>query len=228
MAANINAIGMLMIAAATAFLLIRFREEPKGILPIAKAGILTLVAVSVMMSFSAHLCGAGQPTRQCFPTAVCLFLVLVFVHRRPVRGWAAVGILLLGFFLCQQFTSLVHTDTYTGNPGWAKWTCTVHRKWYLQFLRSSLTEVTKMCETAYPEGWLSESGVTALIPDVPEDLLRSRSVEVFHFWHTWMTGLHGSCYGHAEVWYPGGKLDDAIRKLEFRERHNASSDGRIR
>lgn len=85
-----------------------------------------------------------------------------------------------------------------------------------------------MCETAYPEGWLSESGAMALIPEVPEDLLRSRSVEVLPFWHTWMTGLHGSRYGHAEVWCPGGKLDDAIRMLEFRERHNASSDGRIR
>jgi hypothetical protein len=46
----------------------------------------------------------------------------------------------------------------------------------------------------------------------------SKNAEAFPLWHTWFTGLYGKRVTNVYLWYPGGKLDDAIGKLEYRPR----------
>ncbi|MHB9132438.1 MAG: hypothetical protein ACYDBB_15315 [Armatimonadota bacterium] len=76
-------------------------------------------------------------------------------------------------------------------------------------------------EMSFPPGWVSESSGKALL---------SRSTRIAHpvryvddsvptmLWHTPLTGMHGWRTTTYELWYPGGKLKDAIGKIDYRER----------
>jgi hypothetical protein len=81
-----------------------------------------------------------------------------------------------------------------------------------------LSYVAREDNYSYPAGWLAE---TELGRELHKDDLRytkCQSVEIHALWHSPLTGLYGKTYHELFLWYPGGRLKDGLKRLEFRPR----------
>jgi len=153
MAGDINAIGILIVPVATAFLVVRFGRLEKDPVRFVKDILLALLLGLFGRFFlAAHLCLAGRAVAQWFVPSVSLALIVVFVHEKPLRWWALGASLAITLFLTEQFSHLVHTDNYTGNPQGLRSHTEFMRKQTIRMMKNELSDAAETDSTSYPEG----------------------------------------------------------------------------
>jgi len=218
MAGNINAIGILITILLTVLLILKFGKKPNKRIRFYW-GILWACLVAVLAAAtSTHLCTAGQPVFQWLIPCISLGCILTLIEPKKIRRVASAIIIISTFLLSQQYISLVHTNTYTGNPQGVKKFKDIKLQHSLQAIKEILSEEAKTNNLIYPQGWLSKSEIKELIPESERRCLEDDSLETYCFWHTVFTQLYGKNHKKIEMWYPGGLLKESVDRLEFREK----------
>ena len=213
MLGNINALGISLVILSTPLYLWRFGERPQiRNLFYAVAGFLGLCIPLALIS--AHHCNNGNAVNQWLIPGVCLFLCLLFSNTRS-RQLLLYGIFIAaGLLLTIEFSALVHTESYTGNPDANR-----YKKLHQEIVSSSLKYEPSLGNNYYPEGWLQDVMDISKIP-YHEKMTdpKWRATVIFKFWHTPLTGLYGKTKGkRLAVWYPGGVLSETADKIQIRE-----------
>jgi hypothetical protein len=134
------------------------------------------------------------------------------------RRWRyalSAGALLATLGLSCQFTSLVHTRNWTGNPASSGPTGVE-----VSSLLASLYDVSppaKFAANSYPSGWLPDLPIWDTLPESfrEVDLWRSDAEPT---WHTWLTGLYSQSYVRQDLWYPGGPVAEVWARIDVRDR----------
>ena len=74
-------------------------------------GVLAgLVSAAVMVTFSMHMCGKGQPLFQWALPAFCIAAAVLFIGKPLWRRSLAIIAFILGFVLSLQFASVDHLE----------------------------------------------------------------------------------------------------------------------
>jgi hypothetical protein len=225
MAGNLNALGLLLVILLTGAVLMRhgtltgsLRRTPRAL------GIVFSIIIFAgifMVSWKNEASGSHQ----FLISLLCLTLLLVFAQPSELRTTAALAAGLATFFLSFNADSLVGTSyterprwAYTGNPRWARATSHSTARHHLREVRSLLAPVAEDDNREYRAGWLSDSEFRRVLPSFYMPYTKARSVEIRSFWHTPLTGLYGRTYHELSLWYPGGRLKDGLKRLEFKPR----------
>jgi hypothetical protein len=144
---------------------------------------------------------------------LCVIATLILVDNTSLRRTWTTALAIVMFVLTRFYTALVHTPEYIGVPIY--WMPT-DSPFCLE--DKILKQVIVDDAADYSEGWLRDSELIhnpMLIP------MLSHQISTHHisrFWHTWLTGLYSIRTTTCELWYPGGKLRDAIDQIEYRIR----------
>ncbi|MHB9023218.1 MAG: hypothetical protein ACYC7E_03460 [Armatimonadota bacterium] len=210
---SIVAFGLILTVAVAAFTLHRHRKHPdvvKFCFTVLVFWALLMIVVCPPLYFKSV--GGQCIVRMVLISSCCFALTFVGVSSRrtslvvPVFSYAVMISLII------YANMLIHGGGYTtiSRP----FEHTGRYRTSQRFLKVYLGEVAKTDARSYPPGWLS---------GMPFDKGFS-SAYVHHrgiprpYWHSWLTGLYGADARQFELWYPGGKIKDAIGKIEFRPR----------
>ncbi|NQT84961.1 hypothetical protein HQ563_18245 [bacterium] len=234
MAGDINAIGILIVPVATAFLVVKFGRLPRHPRVVLIAIVLPFVVADVsvnLASMRALDLRERSPDPQCLVPCICLGLIMMFVRPTCTRLWAAIGAIAAAFALSHHYLELVDTDEYTGDPFRVLSRNDALERLKLRVLGEILSDLPHPDTTSYPEGWLSESRIATLhLRQHPKTLtiyqeeyvvdFAIKSYDVLRLWHTSITSLYRTKPKTLEIWYPGGAIKNSIDRLEFRERES--------
>jgi len=221
-----NALGLLAIIAVTIYLLVRYGRwphEPSVYATSAAASVGVLVALAIP---TLEMGIGGEPYRQAIIPAGCYFLLTVFLRdpnnlpraRQVQRAYRASCwfIIPLSLFLSLDFIALRDSKRYTGDPGAIAGALKATQAAKLRAACGLLEADTSLQQTTFPPGWLDERLKQNFRGN--ERYLHGESAEFHSHWHTWLTGLYGETRYPTEIWYPGGKLTDALPQIEYRLR----------
>jgi hypothetical protein len=229
---NLNALGLILVILLTGVALARYGTLTGSL---RRAPLAVGIAFGVMVLASCLttvLYYEANASHQLLIPVVCLALLLAFTQPSRLRAIAALAVTLSTFLWSFHAITLVGPDSpYTGSPMWARRACRATVRAHLREIRSWLSAVAEGDNREYPAGWLVE---TELGREIPADYLhytKAPSVEIQPFWHSALTGLYGKTYRGLSLWYPGGRVREGLRRLEFRprparERNEIQSQGK--
>lgn len=227
MEGNLHAFGLILVVAVTLFALISYPAKPAGLAQIVIALLAGGGLMIVCQIAGTHMCDAGQPFLQYIIPGTCLILLRSLTrHRcRPARiiAWC---LCLAAFILTFHYDDLVHGQHYTGNPARVGHYLQVEQRSNIQQVEASLIMISQDYHDSkhYPASWMDQFPQQQLIAKElgnSESLSRnykSQRAVAFPLWHSRFTGLYGKTMTDVYLWYSGGKLEDAMGKLEYRPR----------
>lgn len=166
-----------------------------------------------------HKCDAGDPLWQWVVGAASAASVMLFVKPVWLRVPGALLVGATGVVLSFHMVELIHSSGLTGSGDDIRW---MHTSSLTGQIKSSVDEMeswSREDEREYPAGWVHEFGTPVPFTPDPRTGMLGSKVEYVPLWHTWLTGIRAyrvdeRFYG---VWFPGGKLRDAIPGMEVRE-----------
>jgi hypothetical protein len=222
---DLNAFGLLLVILLTGAVLMR-RGTLTGSLRRTPAALgIAFSMIIIAMIFLASWQNEVSDSHQFLIPLVCLVLLLTFTQPSELRTTAGFAVGLAAFLLSIHSISLAGTSyterprwVYTGNPMWARETSHSTARRDLREVRSWLADVAEDDTREYRAGWLADSAFSRKLPADYLRFTKARSVEIHSFWHTPLTGLYGRTYHELSLWYPGGRLKDGLKRLEFRPR----------
>ena len=231
MEGTLHAFGFILIFVLTLFALVRYFRRPANAMQVFVAVLIGLLLISLHVIAGKQLVYATVlfvelPPVQSLMPGIAIALLGIFTTRphRTVRvtAWIifAVSLLLAGHFVWQ-----VGTQRYTESPS----SFTQRLQDQHQHELDNLNEALSHIQGYYPQktfsaSWLDRSVVfTRLMDEImswpcPPPTIIHHDATFTTYWHTWFTGLYGVHEVPIAVWYPGGKINDAIGKLEYRPR----------
>jgi hypothetical protein len=226
MAADLNALGLMLVLLLTGVVLIRYGAWPESLWRIAggaaAAFLLMFLAIwfgVIFLALPSVLYYDANNSHQALIPSMCLALVLIFTKPNRVCRIVALAIALSAFVLSFHFACLVGLDaSYSGSPDWTRRNCRSVTLSHLRTIRLMFSYVAQEYNDSYPAGWLAE---TELGRELHQDDLRytkSQSVEIHTLWHSPLTGLYCKTYRELSLWYPGGRLREGLQRMEFRPR----------
>jgi hypothetical protein len=85
------------------------------------------------------------------------------------------------------------------------------------------TAASRGADRSYPAGWLVRRVPAAAAWNTLWIARRQacHRATLTPLWHTWLTGLHHIEMSRVDLWYPGGPLRHAARRIVWRERPEA-------
>jgi len=224
MAGTLNALGLLFVIGITIAALRRHGRVPRQFRSVLFGLLLAILSMFIASVFSTHMCKAGSPVMQLLIPAICFVICYAAVDTQ--YRWELPVLFLAPLVLGFHFSVLVHQEGYSGNPRGANRTIrfiqqddTTQLKQYCEFV---LKEKPALGDRRYPPGLLASSGAWQVLGgEVTDEKLRqhylaSKGIHTYRLWHTWLTGIYGARRYTAHAWYPGGKLKDAVPRLEYR------------
>jgi hypothetical protein len=173
------------------------------------AGLLMALVCAVS---GMHRCLNGAPFLQWLIPAACATAVLVLVRSRWIRFSMVTLYFVVSIWLCQDYAHLVHTPDYHGNSAILE----RQREQTLFGVKQGIRNKAAKDMTAYPAGWMHEAPLLTLV-DADSFFLAELAADS-PLWHSWLTGLYELRQGG--IWYPGGRLSEAVDKIEYRERES--------
>lgn len=175
------------------------------------------------------MCNAGNPVTQLIIPCTCFAICYAAFEEPHTPRWILFVLFFTPLALGFHYTIIVHSEGYTGNPR------SINRA-IRSLQRSNLQQIKLYYDYAfqdrpavlssnYPPGPLAASGAWQVLVDriadseekeKVDDLLTSKEYHTHWLWHTWLTGIYGVSSRPLKLWYPGGKLKDAVQQLEYR------------
>jgi hypothetical protein len=155
-----------------------------------------------------HKCDLGQPFMQWVVPGACMTAVLVCVRNRWIRFTAVALFFAASTWLCQDFAHRVHTD-YAGNLAKIE----RDQKGMLHAAREHIRNKATGDARIYPAGWMNEAPFIGLLDGI--DHANVDPACATPLWHSWLTGLYA--LHEVRLWYPGGRLSEAVDRIEYRE-----------
>jgi hypothetical protein len=225
---DLNALGLLLVILLTGAVLVRHGTRTGSLrrapLAIVAAFVVMVLAAILVIGFDDEM----DPSHQLLIAAVCLALLLAYTRPGEVRTIAALGVAASTFVLSMQIPQLVgrpvypyaSSPTYTASPRWSRKIVQRNSRSQLHEVRSWLDPVAEDDNHEYPAGWLAESPLRQFFPPSESQITRSEAVEFHPFWHSSLTGLYARRYHELDMWYPGGRLKEGLKRLEFRPRQH--------
>lgn len=218
-----------MIMLMTLLAVLRYFNKPvNGARPFIAVvtGVLVfaiLIGINQLLVYGSVL-SARQPIIQSIIPAVAITLIGTYTPRphRAARviAWSIFGIALA---LIGHFVWLTETPCYTENPQFVS----AHLKYSQRSTLDHIDDALEYVADYYPRksfspGWIEQAsfyprltqGLTACA--CPPPSIRHHDAIFTRYWHTGFTGLYGTQVIPNAVWYPGGRVKDAIGKLEYR------------
>lgn len=226
MAGSLNALGLLLVVGVTIIIVIKYGCFPRGFKPVLNGLLWGALAWLVAAMFTRILWYEGLPFTQILIPAVCLAICVSTLEGQPHLTkviyflFPFLASLLLGI----HFLVLVGGNNYNGNPKWINIYVHSHQQQNLVQVKSiffgTVSSKPRLAQTIYSAGPLSASLAMQLFSAADRDTIshfvRSGTYSAYPLWHTWLTGLYGKRFHPATLWYPGGKLEDAIDRLEYK------------
>ena len=217
MQGNLNAYGIISCVLFTVAVILMFGRfktlKEKGILfPVAVfAGLFLFFFFTV----SAISTSYGAPVHQMAIPLLCIFTILLTVSKKEYAAGFTAIILILIIFLVGHYNHIVSAKEYSCGLDHYRNAIEQHAIDTFQTLfESSSFDMDK----EYSAGWadkllLKIEQLKARGIDSFDDMASFKDVKQ---WHSWFTGLYAT--EKLYPWYPGGKLKDNIKKMEFRQR----------
>jgi hypothetical protein len=210
---SVVAFGLILMIGMAVYTLIRHRRHPdfaRYCFTITAFWALLMLVVCPPLYFRAI--GGQSIVRIVVISSLCFALTFVTLPSRRTTLLLPLLSYVLMVFLIIFTNMLVHGGGYTATS--RPFDQMNRYKASQRNLQVYLNEVAKRDTRSYPAGWLST---------MPFD--KGFSSAYVHYrgtpqpcWHSWFTGLYRAGAMQVELWYPGGTIRDAIRRLEFRPR----------
>lgn len=147
----------------------------------------------------------------------CMIITLAYSSRRFLAG-VSVSILIVAILgLKYQYNDLVHSSNFTSGSHAQSPRNRIQKQ-------GCMTVMRKMIAKNHVEGQHQSAGWVADWPWVAEESDEAqRSLRLYHqfeakpFWHSSFTRLYKRTTAELAPWWPGGKLDENLDKLEFHQ-----------
>jgi hypothetical protein len=212
MQAMVHAILLIVLVLAAAFSILVLRRRVPTSRQFVRAFAISTLGMCTAVGAGSHLCREGQPARQVIILGFCLLLMLTFVAslawRRVMGTCLFVGMAGLSF----QFSALVHTPGWTGNPGFEGIEAQVFRS----MKANAVNFVADVGDVTWPEGWVRDLPVGNELQEIFEGTQLHRR-HIRRVWHSPITGLYHYHRVPQAIWYPGGPFREGVKKLELRD-----------
>ena len=228
MAGTLNALGLLLVIGLTIVVLRKHGRFPRHLLSILFGLLIASFSLIIASFFTVHMCNAGQPVTQLLIPGICFVICYVALEAQPPSWWWLIMLFFAPLALGFHFTMVVHSDGYTGNPRSGNRALLSQQRSDLQLLKGYYEERLEAnnssWDSSYTPGPLATSGAWQVLVDRIDDseregvvyLLTSKEFETYRLWHSWLTGIYGQRSHPLKLWYPGGKLQDAIGRFKYR------------
>ncbi|MHB9025312.1 MAG: hypothetical protein ACYC7E_14270 [Armatimonadota bacterium] len=207
MGGTIIAFGLLATLGMTAYSLIRHRSD----FNIAWWIFILLlwgIVVQVMLPQFTLPNGRGSSTQSLMISSLCFVLSAAIVTPNWRRYW---------ILLCFTFAMMIALPWYAASllavNDYSSHRHTMHHM--RDSLFYELREIEKHNGWSYPAGWLADQPFTK---EIDHKILQGHRVIPHPLWHSWLTRLYRKETIPGEAWYPGGKIKDALGKIEYRPR----------
>ena len=222
MAANLHALGLILVILLTVAVTCRYGSRPETQAQVLRGILIPFGPVILYGLWSASVCicgvSVGIPVFQWLIPCTCLSWVLITTRPNLICTTASVALAASALAFTFQYLYLVHGERYIGVPERLTIVSRVRTKSHLWEIKRALAALEKEQNRTHPRGWLTESNLERLLPPKIASLATGNSVEAYPLWHSPLTGLYGKRHHQLALWYPGGPLKKGIRKLEFRSR----------
>jgi hypothetical protein len=177
------------------------RPTPDVVVAVAP---LLVVGVICQLLLSA----AGKPSLEWAVPALAVLAVGLGCRSEGAFRAARWGFLAASLVLCDNFMTLVQLGGYTADPGTSR---TIARA--LQ--RTEISRASDALMQAHAAGGELPAGpLSALLHRPGYDQVEGRTIE--RLWHTPLTGLYRVRRTRGSLWYPGGDVMTASRRIEWR------------
>jgi len=224
MQGTLNALGIIGVAVGTGVLLWRYGKRPPDFGIVAYGvvfGVLSLF-IGIMFTF---------PFSQCLVPSACLALVYIFIPNNRLVAIAMTVLFLAGIALGFHFVLLAAGERYSGNPSEVNHYAHNAQQGNIKMINTAAEMVMidnpEQAEKTYPAKALAQTGIWPLLqqaaPEIGKPSLADHCYTTHRLWHTWLTGLYGKTGTPMVLWYPGGKLKDGIKHLEYRPKAGSAS-----
>ncbi|RPI78968.1 MAG: hypothetical protein EHM45_04680 [Desulfobacteraceae bacterium] len=83
--------------------------------------------------------------------------------------------------------------------------------------KERLIKLSTAADKSYPSGWAEELFKEALDAEAGMTYRITRT-DAYRLWHSFFTDLYLKSQITVYLWYPGGRLSEAVDKMEWREK----------
>jgi len=216
--ANLHAISLIgfpiLFIAAVAILPRRKSTMPQQLIALGATAMLLYAASPYFIRHGCREGGAGLQWAIVGPT---LFLVLAYVQSADRRRMLAGLVVVSTLGLSCHATDLVHKTGWTGNPDWTGFIGASQEQ--MRDAGQVIPSDSEFLPLETPGGWLRDLPAWE---DVHETLRRKmywfgRRI-IQPVWHSRLSGLYRYTSVPQDLWIPPGRLEEALKKLEVRDR----------
>lgn len=213
MAGDIHALILIAVPLATLAAVAVLKHRSPTARQLAVALSLTGLA-TLPITMTRHMCDEGQHLTQWLIPAPCLLAVLLLIESAAWRRLAA-GLVCVGMVgLSCHFEKLAHDPGWTGNPkSGAPLRAAIRAQCQAAAVAAAQTD---FADAAYPAGRLRDLPGWPALREILEKHPPTRR-QVGRAWHTWLTGLYPYTVVAQDYWFPGGRFDKGVAKLELRD-----------
>lgn len=209
MEGNLIAIGIIITVAATAYILARYAQR-RFFLWKFLAGII-ICYVSATLLFPVFLTRHGIPWVVETITIFCFVQALLHIFTPVSRG-----LLLIAFTGAMMFGLPIYTLHLLSTGGY---TChSSSTDWHRDLLGTRLGDIADHDTRIYHANWLSD---LSFFNGMFVQYAWGNRYIPHPTWHSWFTGIYRLETQPVAAWYPGGRVKDAMRHIEFRVRPGA-------
>lgn len=216
MAGTLNALGLLAVIGIAIFVLWRHGRRPKRFWPV----LLGIMWGFVAMVVTTALCTEPGFMQLTIP-ALCIMVTYPALEDRQTRQLyqGVFGIAMLT--LCVHYVIIVSNSSYTGNTGRINHVMKQIEQINCEHIEELVQQTPKLGQQSYPAGYLNRLPLSHYLnaddrSQLTHYLKPVRIYTAYPLWHTKLTGLFGRRSHEVQLWYPGGRVREAITHLEYR------------
>ena len=220
MQGTLNAIGILAVVLGTGVLLRRGEKQRPDFAIVAYGLIFGVLSSFIGIACTSILWVQGNPLTQLIFPSACLMLVYIFLRSNRVVVFTMIALFVISLALGFHYLLLVGGGNYNGWPARVNASLSARRSNVISLIKTSLPEHPELAEKSYPAGPLPKSAIMNLVSPDDQALVIAEATRKHYtthrLWHTWFTGLYGKTGTPIVLWYPGGKLQDGIERMEWK------------
>jgi len=228
MAGTLNALGLLFVIGLTVVMLRKYGRFPKRFMSVLFG--LLIAGISLIIASIFTTVSYSQPFTQIIIPCACFALCYAAFEDSYLPQWVLVVLFFIPLVLGFQFSVITSGNgCYTGIPGLANRAASTQQHSNLKQLKVyyelEFYYQPAVLNHTYPSGPFSASEAYQVLIDhlqnqddkqIVAKFLTSKEYHPYRLWHTWLTGIYGQRSRQLTLWYPGGKLKDAVERLEYR------------
>lgn len=184
----------------------------------------SLVSVMILITYVCEVpwgIGGGGPVVQILLTTACVFSIIAFTRSRQLAAATAAVVLLAGIAICFEALSL-YDHGFTSHPSRYRIVNADAQHGALNAIKRALTT------PALPPSVEQSTFAAGPLPAPLMAILHRRLGTAFSFvmstragypfkeWQTYLTGIYPIRHRRLVIWYPGGRVAQAIGRLTLR------------